>query len=670
MPSEQSGAVKKKSSISVIVPAYNEAGNLEGAVASIKAAAEAYFDDYEILVIDDCSKDGTGGIADRLAAANPRVKVTHNETNKGFGYNYRLGARLAAKDHVGLIPGDNEITEESVREIFSRVGEADMVLPYHTNSEERSWLRRGLSGGFTTIMNFLFGRSLRYYNGPVVHRRDLLQRVKMTTDGFAYQAEILVRLLKEGRTYIETGMKIRSRQHGHSSALRPKNVWSVFSAVARLFWETECVSDGPGLPRGAWWLLGLALLLRAGYVAIVKVPPWCDMGLWDLARRSLAAGQGYPASWTPLFPLLLAGVTKVFGDSYVLMNMVNAVFSAGTCLFVYLGARAAFGRRAGFLALALCAFYIDFIWYCGVMLAETLGLFFFTAALYCVIRGRSAALAGFMLGLACLTKAVFIIAMPAFLFWYWYRGEGWFRRALLFAGLTALTIAPWSVRNRYAQTDPSMLEPTWADTIFIGHNPYADGGPDFDVMDTEYGAFYRAMENDHAARSRIALDKALTFIRENPGREVQLFFLKLSKHLTFATAFGFYREPYPARAAMYALALLTNMLVFLLAALGGAYAWRDRNGAGLLAVIGIFVGVFVTLFCAEGRKRLPFVPAALMLAGYGAALLPGVIAELKERRAAALKGSLLAAAIVSALLVLNLLYQAGTRASDVVKRFC
>lgn len=660
----------KKSSISVIVPAYNEAGNLEGAVASIKAAAEEYFDDYEILVIDDCSKDDTGRIADRLAAANPRVKVTHNETNKGFGYNYRLGARLATKDHVGLIPGDNEIIEESVREIFSKVGEADMVLPYHTNSEERSWLRRGLSGGFTTIMNFLFGRSLQYYNGPVVHRRDLLQRVKMTTDGFAYQAEILVRLLKEGRTYLETGMKIRSRQHGHSSALRPRNVWSVFSTVARLFWETECVSDGPGLPRGAWWLLGLALLLRAGYVAFVKVPPWCDMELWDQARRSLAAGQGYPANWTPLYPLLLAGVTKVFGDSYLLMNLVNAVFSAGTCLFVYLGARAAFGRKAGFIALALSAFYVDFIWYCGVMLAETLGLFFFTAALYCVARGRGAALAGLMMGLACLTKAVFIIAMPAFLFWYWYRGEGWLKRALLFCAVTFLTIAPWSIRNRYAQSSPSVLEPTWADTIFVGHNPYAKGGPDFDFMGTEYGAFYSDPSVSQADRSKIALQKAVEFIKANPGREVQLFFLKLSKHLSFVTAFGFYREPYPARIPMFVLALLTNMLVFLLAALGAAYAWKDKNGAGLLALIAVFVGVFVTLFCAEGRKRLPFIPAALMLAGHGAALLPGVIAELKEKRAAALKGPLLAAAAVCALLVLNLIYQVATRAADVAKRFC
>ena len=659
-----------KSSISVIVPAYNEAGNLEGAVASIKAAAEEFFSDYEILVIDDHSSDGTGALADRLAAENPRVKVTHNEVNKGFGYNYRLGARLAKMDYVGLIPGDNEIVEESVRDIFSKVGEADMVLPYHTNSEERSWLRRGLSGGFTTIMNLLFWRSLRYYNGPVVHRRDLLQRVKMTTDGFAYQAEILVRLLKEGRTYLETGMRIRSRQHGHSSALRPKNVWSVFSTVAALFLDVECCSEQPGVPRAAWWLLGLAFALRAVYVINVGVLPWSDMEVWDQARLALAAGQAYQAHWTPLFPITLAAVTRIFGDSYVLMNMVNVVLSTATCLVIYLGAREAFGRKAGFLALLLAATYVDFIWYCSVMLAETMGLLFFTLAAYFVIRGRSAALAGFMLGLACLTKALFIIGLPAFVFWYWFRGNGWLKRALLFCLLTALTIAPWSLRNRYAQAAPSVLEPTWADTIFIGHNPYADGGPDFDVMDTEYGAFYRDPALKPSERSRIALDKALKFIRENPRREAELFFLKLPKHLTFGTAFGFYLQPYPARVPMFVLAVFTNMLVFLLAALGGAYAWKDRNGAGPLAIIGIFVGVFVTLFCAEGRKRMPFLPMVIMLAGHGAALLPGVIADLKARRGAALRGPLLAAVITGSLLALNFAWQTATRMGDVVKRFC
>ena len=226
-----------KPSISVIVPAYNEEENLAGAVSSIKSAAADNFSGYEILVIDDCSSDKTGSIADEISRKDPNVRVFHNAKNMGFGYNYRMGVGLATKDYVGLIPGDNEIIEESIRDIFNCVGKADMVLPYHTNSEVRSFLRRGLSGSFTTLLNLLFGYRLKYYNGPVVHKREIVTKVPMNTDGFAYQAEIITRLLKAGHSYIEVGMKIRSRQHGHSKALYPKNVWSVLKTIVRLFWE-------------------------------------------------------------------------------------------------------------------------------------------------------------------------------------------------------------------------------------------------------------------------------------------------------------------------------------------------------------------------------------------------------------------------------------------------
>lgn len=226
-----------KPSISIIVPAYNEEQNIAGAISAIKAAVAGRFSEYEILIIDDASSDKTNLIADRFAKEDSNIKVVHNLVNMGFGYNYRTGVRLATKDYIALIPGDNEILEDSIKDIFSCVGKADMVLPYHTNSEVRSFLRRGLSGGFTVVLNFLFGNRLKYYNGPVVHKKDIVTKVPMSTNGFAYQAEIITRLLKAGHSYIEVGMQIRSRQHGHSKALYPKNILSVLKTVARLYRE-------------------------------------------------------------------------------------------------------------------------------------------------------------------------------------------------------------------------------------------------------------------------------------------------------------------------------------------------------------------------------------------------------------------------------------------------
>lgn len=665
--------MEKKTSISVVIPAYNEAANLAAAVESACAAAEKHFRDYEILVIDDASTDGTGELADRLAAANPRVKVTHNAENKGFGYNYRLGARQAAMDYVGVLPGDNEITAESVDAIFALTGTADMVLPYHANAAERSLFRRALSGAFTALINLLFGHSLRYYNGPVIHRRELLASAPMTTDGFAYQAEILLHLLRRGHSYVETGMNIRSRQHGHSKALYPVNVWRVFSTVGRLFWRLRIAGGGPeDIPAPAFWgLLALAFALRAAYVWHNQVLPWNDMAMWDEARRAILDGKGYSAGWTPLYTLSLVLITKLFGESYRLMNLFNAALSTLTCYFIYLTARDLFGRRAAFLALAVSAVYVDMIWYCAVMLGETMGVLLLSVAVWRLAAGRGLALAGVFFGLACLTKGVFIIAMPALLLWVWLRAEGAARlkRAALFAGFAFLTIAPWSVRNRLVQQDPSLLEPTAMGTIFVGHNPYATGGADFEFALHDYGKFYHDPNITDAERDRIYKEKVIEFITTQPLAEIPLTLKKISKHLTFATSFAFYRAEYPARKLMFAASLLQNMAVFMLCAFGMALAWRDRKSAGLSAIIGIYVLVFVTLFCAEGRKRMPFIPSAIVLAAYAAAALPGAIAAVKAGRGGPLRGRLAAGAAAAALLFLNFVYQTATRYADVAKRF-
>ncbi|MDD5208152.1 MAG: glycosyltransferase family 39 protein [Elusimicrobiales bacterium] len=420
-----------------------------------------------------------------------------------------------------------------------------------------------------------------------------------------------------------------------------------------------------------WGLLLFGFALRTAYVFSVKVLPWSDMASWDMARSALAAGLPYPVGWTPLYPIVLALVTKVFGESYVLFNMVNVLFSTLTCLFIYLCAKEAFGRKAGYISLVLSAVYVDMIWYCGVMMAETFGMLLLTVTVYLVIRNKSSALGGFFLGLTCMVKALFIIGLPAFLFWiyYKYKEEGWLKRAVIFTAFTFLTILPWSIRGARLKDTPTILEPTWADTIFVGHNPYATGGADFYFNQEEYGKFYVDDSLSKAEKSRICLDKALTFIRENPWREVQLFFLKISKHLSFVSSFSFYSGDYPARKTMFVLSLLENMIIFPLCVLGIAFSFKDKNAAGPIAIIAVFVGVFVTLFCAEGRKRMPFIPSVLILASYGASLLPGVIEAVKKGEAGKMRGRLGAAAVCSGLLFLNLLYQVATRYRDVLGRF-
>ncbi|CAG1772635.1 partial heptose III glucuronosyltransferase, partial [uncultured bacterium] len=93
---------KEKPSITIIVPCYNEEGNLKGTIEAVKGALASVkrFSSYEILVYNDCSTDGTGALADAIAKQEKPVKVRHNPKNMGFGFNYTDGVRRATKDYL------------------------------------------------------------------------------------------------------------------------------------------------------------------------------------------------------------------------------------------------------------------------------------------------------------------------------------------------------------------------------------------------------------------------------------------------------------------------------------------------------------------------------------------------------------------------------------------
>lgn len=116
--------IAMKPSISVIIPALNEEGNIAATVNEVLKAIGQRFPDHELLIFNDGSSDKTGEIADNLVAKNGHLKVIHNSQTMGLGYNYRKGVELAQHDFVILIPGDNEISGRSIEDMFDLVSTA------------------------------------------------------------------------------------------------------------------------------------------------------------------------------------------------------------------------------------------------------------------------------------------------------------------------------------------------------------------------------------------------------------------------------------------------------------------------------------------------------------------------------------------------------------------
>jgi glycosyltransferase involved in cell wall biosynthesis len=219
------------------VPAFNEQTDLEVTVETLLRALVRTVDDYEIVVVDDGSTDATPTIADRLACRHPAVRVLHNESNMGLGYSYVRGVDAAQKQAAVFVPADNGWPYESLLGLFRLLGRADVVTSYSTNLEVRPLGRRVISSAYTRVLNSLFGHRLRYYNGLTVYPTAFLRSRPVTTFGFGFMAEVLLKALARGLSYVEVGLPIAERVGGESKALRPRNVVSVVATVGRLYWQ-------------------------------------------------------------------------------------------------------------------------------------------------------------------------------------------------------------------------------------------------------------------------------------------------------------------------------------------------------------------------------------------------------------------------------------------------
>lgn len=235
--------------VSFVVPALNEEAVIEQVVREeIVATVSRTLKTYEVILVDDGSTDSTGEIMDRLAREFPNMRVIHNKPNLGLGAAYWRGVSEAKLDYVMMLNGDGGLL--SLPPILNAIGKADIVIPYVSNLREiKTPFRYFVSRTYTTIMNILSGRRLHYYNGLPVHRRDLLNQVTLGSSGFGYSAEILIKLLKAGCTFVEVGVPGIEMKH-KSFAFRFKNVISVAETIAKLVIETNRrsnirrVSDG------------------------------------------------------------------------------------------------------------------------------------------------------------------------------------------------------------------------------------------------------------------------------------------------------------------------------------------------------------------------------------------------------------------------------------------
>ena len=219
----------------VCLPTYNERENLE---AMLRALADK---GVRVLVIDDNSPDGTGELADRLAAEVDYVDVLHRERKEGLGPAYLAGFRRALADGAELVlemDCDFSHDPSDVPRLIAAASDADVVLGsrYVAGGGVRNWglLRRFVSAGGSWYARVLLGVSVRDLTGGFkCYRRAVLERIDLDaieSKGYAFQIETTYRALRAGFRVKEIPITFADREAGGSKmskAIVVEAMWKV-----------------------------------------------------------------------------------------------------------------------------------------------------------------------------------------------------------------------------------------------------------------------------------------------------------------------------------------------------------------------------------------------------------------------------------------------------------
>jgi glycosyltransferase involved in cell wall biosynthesis len=220
--------------LTVIVPAFNEEGRLAKTVREVFQAAQRTLEAFEIIIVNDGSRDRTGKVADSLARQYRWVSAVHQPFNLGVGAAYYRGLCLARYPYLTLVPGDNAFCPSGLEAVFRLVGVRDMVISYRVNSEARTPLRRLLSRCCTGAMRLLTGCKIQDAHSLFVFPVRQARQVRMNP-GYGYHIETLSTLLRGGLSYVEVPVRLNPRPDASSKVMRPGVLARLILTLARLY---------------------------------------------------------------------------------------------------------------------------------------------------------------------------------------------------------------------------------------------------------------------------------------------------------------------------------------------------------------------------------------------------------------------------------------------------
>ncbi len=221
------------SSLSVVLPAYNEEANVESAVEGVSSVAQQLGMDYEIILVNDGSADRTGEIARELMQRIPNFRLVEHYPNRGYGGALRAGFAAAMGDLITFVPADNQFDFREISRLLERLDEADIVSGYRAERQD-TFIRKLNGFGWNTLVRLLFGYLCRDIDcGFKLFRREVLEHVTLVSDGAMIDTEFLAGARARGFRIAEVPVTHLPRVAGEPTGANLKVIAKAFRDLVR-----------------------------------------------------------------------------------------------------------------------------------------------------------------------------------------------------------------------------------------------------------------------------------------------------------------------------------------------------------------------------------------------------------------------------------------------------
>ncbi|MBX3394038.1 MAG: glycosyltransferase family 2 protein [Phycisphaerae bacterium] len=240
--------MSKLPSLTIFFPFYNEEANIERVVRAAVAAAPRFADQFEVIMVNDGSRDRTGEIADRLDREIPNCRAAHNRPNQGYGGAVKRGFKEARMEYIFFTDGDGQFDINELPKLVQLLDHCDMAVGYRIKRAD-PFVRRLNAFCWGALVRLLFHIRVRDIDCAFkLIPRSFMDSIELWSDGALISTELLAKATYRGLRIREVGVNHYPREAGVQTGAKLRVIFKAFVELFRL--RTRIRSTKKGTPTG------------------------------------------------------------------------------------------------------------------------------------------------------------------------------------------------------------------------------------------------------------------------------------------------------------------------------------------------------------------------------------------------------------------------------------